>query len=114
MPAARPAGRSWRLPRNCSVWIGAAMLSLIVAIALLAPYLGTTDPAAIDPVARNKRPGAERVSRHDDGRKSIATYWMGTDSLGRDVYSRVGYGSRVSPIIGSPVARISSATAPNI
>src|SRR5437870_1702374 len=109
MPAARPAGRTWRLPRNRSVWIGAAMLSLIVAIALLAPYLGTTDPAAIDPVARNKRPGAERVIRHDDGRKSIATYWMGTDSLGRDVYSRVVYGSRVSLIVGISVALISVA-----
>ena len=109
MPAACPAGRSWRLPRNRSVWIGAAMLSLIVAIALLAPYLGTTNPAAIDPVARNKRPGAERVIRHDDGRKTIATYRMGTDSLGRDVYSRVVYGSRVSLIVGISVALISVA-----
>jgi len=109
MPAARPAARPWRLPRNRSVWIGAAVLSLIVAIAVLAPYLGTTNPATIDPVARNKRPGAERVIRHDDGRKTIATYRMGTDSLGRDVYSRVVYGSRVSLIVGISVALISVA-----
>jgi len=109
MPAARPAGRSWRLPRNRSVWIGATLFSLVVAIAVLAPYLGTTDPSAIDPVARNKRPGAERVIRHDDGRRSIATYRMGTDSLGRDVYSRVVYGSRVSLIVGISVALISVA-----
>jgi peptide/nickel transport system permease protein len=109
MPAARPAARPWRLPRNRSVWIGAAVLSLIVAIAVLAPYLGTTNPATIDPVARNKRPGAERVIRHDDGRKTIATYRMGTDSLGRDVYSRVVYGSRVSLTVGISVALISVA-----
>src|SRR5439155_14558667 len=36
-------------------------------------------------------------------------YWMGTDSLGRDVYSRVIYGSRVSLIIGITVALISVA-----
>jgi len=109
MPAARPTARPWRLPRNRSVWIGAAVLSLIVAIAVLAPYLGTTNPATIDPVARNKRPGAERVIRHDDGRKTIATYRMGTDSLGRDVYSRVVYVSRVSLIVGISVALISVA-----
>jgi len=61
VPAERPAARAWRLPRNRSVWIGAAGLALIVTIAVLAPYLDTTNPAAIDPVARNKRPGAERV-----------------------------------------------------
>src|SRR3989442_16042211 len=92
MPAARPAARPWRLPRNRSVWIGAAVLSLIVAIAVLAPYLGTTNPATIAPVARNKRPGAERVIRHDYRRKTLTTYPMGADSLGRDGYSRRVYG----------------------
>ncbi len=109
IPAERPAARAWRLPRNRSVWIGAAVLAVIVAIAGLAPYLGTTDPAAIDPVARNKRPGAERVITHDDGTRTASTFRMGTDSLGRDVYSRVIYGSRVSLIVGITVALISVA-----
>ena len=109
VPAERPAARAWRLPRNRSVWIGAAGLALIVTIAVLAPYLDTTNPAAIDPVARNKRPGAERVITNDDGSKTVTTYWMGTDSLGRDVYSRVIYGSRVSLIVGITVALISVA-----
>ncbi|MGH7393409.1 MAG: ABC transporter permease [Candidatus Rokuibacteriota bacterium] len=103
------APRAWRLPRNRSVWIGAAVLAVIVAIAVLAPYLGTTDPAEIDPTARNRRPGAERVIRHDDGRTTVTTYRMGTDTLGRDVYSRVVYGSRVSLIVGVTVALISVA-----
>ena len=108
-PAVRPAARAWRLPRNRSVWIGAAILAVIVAIAVLAPYLGTTSPSEIDPGARNRRPGAERVIRHDDGTKTTTTYRMGTDSLGRDVYSRVIYGSRVSLIVGVTVALISVA-----
>ncbi len=97
----RRAGRGRRLPRNRSAGIGAAILALIVAIAVTAPLLGTTDPAAIDPAARNRRPGAERVIRHDDGTRTVTTYLMGTDSLGRDVYSRVVYGSRVSLVVAS-------------
>ena len=105
----RPAARARRLPRNRSVWIGAAILAVIVAIAVLAPYLGTTSPAEIDPAARNRRPGAERVIRHEDGTTTTTTSRMGTDSLGRDVYSRVIYGSRVSLIVGVTVALISVA-----
>jgi peptide/nickel transport system permease protein len=102
----RREARAWRLPRNRSVWIGAAILTVVVAIAVLAPYLGTTSPSEIDPTARNRRPGAERVIRHDDGTKTT-TYPMGTDTLGRDVYSRVIYGSRVSLIVGVTVALLS-------
>ena len=98
------------MPRQRSVLVGASILALIVAIGLLAPYLGTSNPARIDPVARNKRPGAERVVRNDDGTRTTRTYWMGTDSLGRDVYSRVIYGARVSLIVGISVALISAAS----
>jgi len=104
---ARREPRAWTLPRNRSVRIGGTVLAVVVAIALLAPYLGTTSPGEIDPVARNKKPGAERVIRHDDGTTTASTYRMGTDTLGRDVYSRVIYGSRVSLIVGVSVALIS-------
>jgi peptide/nickel transport system permease protein len=109
VPAERAAARAWRLPRNRSAWIGAFVLALIVTIAVLAPLLGTTHPAQIDPTSRNRRPGAERVIRHDDGSKTVTTYRMGTDSLGRDVYSRVIYGSRVSLVVGIFVSMISVA-----
>jgi peptide/nickel transport system permease protein len=108
-PAPRAATRAWRLPRNRSAGIGAAVLALIVLIAVLAPYLGTTNPAEINPVARNKRPGAERVIRNDDGSTTVRTFPMGTDTLGRDVYSRVLYGARVSLLVGISVAAISVA-----
>jgi peptide/nickel transport system permease protein len=105
--AAHDAGRARRLPRNRSVWIGGSGLVLIVAIAILAPALGTWDPAQIDPAARNRRPGAERIVRNEDGTRTVATYRMGTDSLGRDVYSRVLYGARVSLAVGIAVASLS-------
>jgi peptide/nickel transport system permease protein len=77
-------------------------------MALLAPVLGTTDPAQVEPVLRNKRPGTESTVRNADGSQSLRTHWMGTDSLGRDVYSRVVYGARVSLMVGVTVALISA------
>jgi peptide/nickel transport system permease protein len=96
-----------RARRSRSVLIGGAILLVVVAIGLLAPVLGTTDPAQIDPTSRNKRPGAEWVVRQADGTSATLTSWMGTDSLGRDVYSRVVYGARVSLVVGVSVALIS-------
>jgi peptide/nickel transport system permease protein len=94
---------------NRSVLLGGAILAVVVAVGLLAPVLGTMDPARIDPVARNRRPGAERTVPSGDGAEAKLTYWMGTDSLGRDVYSRVVYGARVSLLVGVSVAVISVA-----
>jgi peptide/nickel transport system permease protein len=98
-----------RLGRHRSMAIGGAILGVIAVIALLAPLLGTMDPAQIDPGARNQRPGAARVVRDADGARTTRTSWMGTDRLGRDVYSRVVYGARVSLIVGVTVALISAA-----
>ena len=106
-PKSIRAGR--RLARHRSMLIGGAILLIIVAIGVLAPVLGTVDPAQIDPTARNKRPGAEATVRRDDGTKVTVKSWMGTDSLGRDIYSRVLYGARVSLIVGVTVALISAA-----
>jgi len=89
--------------------MGGAILLLVLLIGLSAPFLGTRDPSQIDPISRNKRPGAVRVLTGADGRQTSTTYWMGTDSLGRDVYSRVLYGARVSLLVGISVALISVA-----
>jgi peptide/nickel transport system permease protein len=89
--------------------VGGTLLSLVVLVGVLAPWLGTTDPARIDPSSRNQRPGTERTLRGADGQAVTRRHWMGTDSLGRDVYSRVLYGARVSLIIGVSVAVISAA-----
>jgi peptide/nickel transport system permease protein len=69
---------------------GAVVLVLMVVVAITAPWLGTTDPLALSPIKRLRAPGAE--------------YWFGTDMLGRDVYSRVIYGTRVSLTVGLAVA----------
>ncbi len=98
-----------RMARDHSMVIGGSILALVVLMAILAPVLGTTDPARVEPVLRNKRPGAVASVRNADGSQTERTLWMGTDSLGRDVYSRVVYGARASLVVGVVVALISAA-----
>lgn len=95
----------WQLAlRNPNVIFGGVILLVMVAIAIFAPFLGTVDPTRIDPAARNKKPGTEITFRLEDGKTAKRTVLMGTDSLGRDVYSRVLYGTRVSLAVGVSVA----------
>ena len=95
--------------RNPFVIIGGGILLVMLTIAALAPFLGTVDPTRIDPAARNKKPGTEITMRLDDGSTVKRVAIMGTDSLGRDVYSRVIYGTRVSLAVGIAVALIAVA-----
>ncbi|HWZ70400.1 MAG TPA: ABC transporter permease [Casimicrobiaceae bacterium] len=98
-----------RLLRNPGVVTGAAILAIMFSIALAAPWLGTVDPAAINPAVRNKLPGYEEIVRNADGGEATLVHYMGTDTLGRDIYSRVAYGARASLLVGASVALISVA-----
>ena len=82
------------LRRHPSVAIGGGLLVLMALIGIFAPLLWTTDPTAISPARRTRVPSE--------------LYWFGTDMLGRDVYSRVVYGARVSLLVGFSVAVLSS------
>ena len=54
----------WALAiRNPAVIFGGTILMIMVAIAVLAPYLGTVDPTRIDPAARNKKPDTRPITR---------------------------------------------------
>ena len=105
---ARPS--AWtRLARNPAVLTGALIIVLITLMGVFAPALTSQDPTEINPRTRNKPPGHESFVRDDDGNKIPVVSHMGTDSLGRDVYSRVVYGARVSLLVGISVAAISVA-----
>jgi len=104
--ASRP-GASARALRHPGVIAGGIVIVLVVLIGLLAPWLGTIDPTAINPAARNRVPGAEFSVRTDTGERIKMVARFGTDSLGRDIYSRVVYGARVSLLVGVVVAVIS-------
>ncbi len=107
----RPQRRSaiGRALRHKGVIFGAVILALMIIVALAAPLLGTSNPTKIDPTCRNKGPNVECVTRNDAGQRVPVMHWMGTDSLGRDVYSRVIYGARVSLMVGISVATIAIA-----
>ena len=108
--AAARGRRVWsELVRHPGVLFGGVVLLVMIAIALLAPVLGTTDPATIDPTHRNQLPGSEWTVGDASGDEVARVAWMGTDSLGRDLYSRVVYGARVSLIVGVIVAVLSIA-----
>jgi len=80
--------------RHATIAFGAALLIAMLSIGVLAPYLGTVDPTALSPAKRTRAPSAE--------------FWFGTDMFGRDVYSRVLYGARVSLTVGFSVAILAS------
>ncbi|MFO1322496.1 MAG: ABC transporter permease [Burkholderiales bacterium] len=97
------------MARNPTAMAGAAILALVCLIGLAAPLVTPLDPGAINPSFRNRTPGTEETVRAADGTKTAITHWMGTDSLGRDVYARVVYGARASLTVGAAVAAISVA-----
>jgi peptide/nickel transport system permease protein len=108
-PPAPRRGALRRVWKNPTVVIGVGILALILLMGLAAPLLTAIDPAQINPAYRNRKPGATEVVRRDDGTKVTVTHWMGTDSLGRDIGSRVVYGARASLLVGASVAVISVA-----
>jgi peptide/nickel transport system permease protein len=72
------------MPRK--VWVGAAIVMVYVLVALFAPLLAPHDPLMIDPVNKLASPSADHL--------------LGTDELGRDVFSRILYAARVDIPIG--------------
>jgi peptide/nickel transport system permease protein len=93
-----------RVLKNGAVRFGVIVLSVLVLLALLAPVLGTTDPAWLDAVNMSQKPGETVDWTGPDNQTVKRTLFMGTDSFGRDIYSRVLYGTRVSLIVGVVVA----------
>lgn len=69
---------------------GFALLGVMVTVLAIAPLLSRHDPLAIDPARRLLPPSA--------------AHWLGTDDLGRDVFSRVVYGGRTSLLVSTSVA----------
>ena len=77
------------------VALGGLLFAMVVLITLAAPWLATHDPQEIDPIARLRPPSAEHL--------------LGTDALGRDVWSRSIFGGRISLLVGLVVGLLASA-----
>jgi peptide/nickel transport system permease protein len=74
------------LMRNKGALAGLIILMLLILGAIFAPLITTYDPIVIDPPKRTQPPSRD--------------HWLGTDAFGRDIYTRVVYGARVSLPVG--------------
>lgn len=79
--------------------VGAIIVLVIVIVALFAPLIATHDPAALDPLLRLKPPSWLKGGTD--------AHLLGTDNLGRDIFSRLVYGARVSLIVGIGAVAVS-------
>lgn len=85
--ATRAAGRHWlarRWGRNPKALLGACLVLAFIVLAVGAPVIAPYDPARA------------QLARESILRGPSATHWLGTDHLGRDLFSRIVYGSRIS------------------
>ena len=87
------AGLHW-LKAHPVILFGFILLGIMVFIAVASPLVATHDPIKLNPTNRLKPPSLQ--------------HWFGTDQLGRDVYSRVIYGSQISLVVGFSVAFLST------
>jgi len=78
---------------NLLATAGLVLVTVFVVCALFAPWTAPYDPAKIDLPARLMGPSA--------------AHWFGTDELGRDIFSRIIYGARISMLVGSCVVATS-------
>jgi ABC-type dipeptide/oligopeptide/nickel transport system permease subunit len=75
-----------RFCRNRLAMLGLALIVVLAVSAALAPWLAPYDPARQSLIEKRAKPGAK--------------YWLGADEFGRDILSRVIYGSRVALLVG--------------
>ncbi len=107
MPTAGYGAAIWRGLKSFGLlresWVGMVGAFLVlfwVLVAILAPLLAPFDPnSSIQPFAK---PGAEAI-------KAGGTFWLGTDHIGRDILSRIIWGSR-TVLIYAPLATLSAYT----
>jgi peptide/nickel transport system permease protein len=105
-----PQQTAWqRVRRSASVRIGGSFLALLVLVALFAPWLGTVDPSLFDPASRDLLPGRTGEITTLEGETLKHRFLMGSDSFGRDIYSRVIYGTQVSLVVGLFTAALAMA-----
>jgi peptide/nickel transport system permease protein len=84
---------AFALRQQPTMYFGIAVLVALALMAIFAPWIATYSPTDINPLARMKPPSA--------------AHFFGTDALGRDVFSRVVWGARVSLVVGVAVAVLS-------
>ncbi|MGE0201627.1 MAG: ABC transporter permease [Candidatus Melainabacteria bacterium] len=89
--AGRPLSATLKQPK---IALSLAVILLVALLAIAGPALGQ-DPTLIHPDLPTLKPGA------------VSGFWFGTDDLGRDLFSRLAVGARISLLIGLATALVS-------
>ncbi|NGQ96760.1 ABC transporter permease subunit [Brevibacillus sp. SYP-B805] len=79
----------YKLKKNPLALLGAGILAVILLLSLAAPLLSSYDPTKINIIERFAPPSAK--------------HWFGTDEVGRDIFTRILYGARLSLGVGAAV-----------
>ena len=83
----RKANSAWKkLRRNKSAMLGLVLIVFVLLVSIFGPFLMSRDPAAMDFLQINAKPGTNG-------------FLLGSDSLGRDVFTRLVYGGRISLLV---------------
>jgi peptide/nickel transport system permease protein len=85
----REAPDEKQIPRHV-LWLGLALVGVVSILAIFSPFIAPYDPSAI-----NVAPGLKTIYQPPSWE-----HWMGTDAVGRDVFSRMLHGARVSLWVG--------------
>jgi peptide/nickel transport system permease protein len=88
-----------RLLRSKIALVAAVVILLVAFSAIFAQWITPNDPASLGLIRRLKEPGFVDTAGK--------TYWLGTDTIGRDVYSRLVYGARISLVVGLSAVLVS-------
>ncbi len=105
-PTPSSASTWQRLAKNSAVRFAMIVLGVLFFVALFAPLLGTVDPSVMDSAHINTASGVRAAFALPDGSSPMHSFWFGADSFGRDIYSRVLYGTRVSLLVGFSTALV--------
>jgi peptide/nickel transport system permease protein len=88
-----------RLVRSKIALVASFVFLVVTLAAIFAPLIAPNDPTSLALIRRLKAPGFV-----DSAGKE---YWLGTDTIGRDVYSRLVYGARISLVVGLSAVLVS-------
>src|SRR5262245_53328859 len=83
-----------RIRRHPRIAGGGALLALILAVTICAPFLTSGSPSRLNPGVRLTEPGRK--------------YWFGTDMYGRDIHARTLYGGRISLVVAISVSLLTT------
>ena len=101
---------TWQqLAKNSAIRFGVIVMSILLFVSIFAPWLGTVDPSVMDSAHINTASAARGAFALPDGSSPMHTFWFGADSFGRDIYSRVIFGTQVSLIVGVFTAAVAMA-----